>query len=546
MALPGKGITHRPMVTGRRGMVASAPPLASLAGLRILMQGGNAVDAAVATAAALNVTEAYMSGIGGVGYMIIYSARKQEMKVLDYIGLTPRAAQLKLFDTPAKHSMGALTPLVPGACGGWLEALSRYGRLKPIDVFAPAIEYAEQGYPFTVKNHEFYRSSVPLLTPFPASVVTYLPDGRAPLPGEVLVQKDLAATFRKVAEKGPEVFYRGEIADAIVRCCERNGGLITKADLEGFRTQWLDPISTTYRGYEVFCPPPPCEGIQYLETLNILEGHDLAALGHNSAESLHLFIEAGKLAQVDRAEYSAIPNPPTKALLSKNYAAQRRRLIGERAMVTGGERYTPLSKKLPGEVLPGDVAALLKECTTHFDAVDAEGNAVAVTQSLGGGFGSGMVVDGTGIALNNFINWFDREPESPNAIGPSKKIEMCLSPAQIWKDGKLFCVIGTPGSYGIMFTTPQMMMNLIDHGMNVQAAIEAPRVKATSPGRLVDIEARIPEDVRQALQARGHELHVIPDWSALVGGGQGIMVDQATGALGGGADPRRDGYAMGW
>jgi gamma-glutamyltranspeptidase/glutathione hydrolase len=349
-----------------------------------------------------------------------------------------------------------------------------------------------------------------------------------------------------VASKGPEVFYRGEIADAIVRCCERNGGLITKADLEGFRTQWLDPISTTYRGHEIFCPPPPCEGIQYLETLNILEGHDLAALGHNSAEALHLFIEAGKLAQVDRAEYSAIPDPPTKALLSKRYAAERRRLIGDRAMVTGGERYTPLSKKLPGEVLPGDVAALLKECTTHFDAVDAEGNAVAVTQSLGGGFGSGVVVDGTGIALNNFINWFDREPESPNAIGPSRKIEMCLSPAQVWKDGKLFCVIGTPGSYGIMFTTPQMMMNLIDHGMNVQAAIEAPRVKATSPGRLVDIEARIPQDVRQALQARGHELHVIPDWSALVGGGQGIMVDQATGALGGGADPRRDGYAMGW
>jgi len=527
-------------------MVASAHPLASLAGLRILMQGGNAVDAAVATAAALNVTEAYMSGIGGVGYMIIYSAKRQEMKVLDYIGLTPRAAELRLFDTPEKHSVGALTPLVPGACGGWLEALSRYGKLKPIDVFAPAIEYAEQGYPFTVKNHEFYRSSVPRLTPFPASVATYLRGGRAPLPGEVLVQKDLAATFRKVASKGPEVFYRGEIADAVVRCCERNGGLITKVDLEGFRTQWLDPISTTYRGYEVFCPPPPCEGIQYLETLNILEGHDLAALGHNSAETLHLFIEAGKLAQVDRAEYSAIPSPPTKALLSKKYAAERRRLIGERAMVTGGERYTPLSRKLPGEVLPGDVAALLKECTTHFDAVDAEGNAVAVTQSLGGGFGSGMVVDGTGIALNNFINWFDREPESPNAIGPSKKIEMCLSPAQIWKDGKLFSVIGTPGSYGIMFTTPQMMMNLIDHGMNVQAAIEAPRVKATSPGRLVDIEARIPEDVRQALQARGHELHVIPDWSALVGGGQGIMVDQATGALGGGADPRRDGYAMGW
>ncbi len=546
MALPSKGLAHRPMVTGKRGMVASAHPLASLAGLRILMQGGNAIDAAVATAAALNVTEAFMSGIGGVGYMIIYSAKKQEMKVLDYIGLTPKAADLKLFDTPEKHSAGALTPLVPGACGGWLEALSRYGRLKPSAVFAPAIEYAEQGYPFTVKGHEFYHSSASRLRPFPASVANYLLGGRAPLPGQVLVQKDLAATFRKGVEKGPEVFYRGEIADAIVRCCERHGGLITKADLEGFRTEWLDPISTTYRGYEIFCPPPPCEGIQYLETLNILEGHDIGALGHNSVEALHLFIEAGKLAQVDRAEYSAIAHPPTKALLSKKFAEERRKLIGDRAMMTGGERYTPLSKKLPGEVMPGDVAALLKECTTHFDAVDDEGNAVAVTQSLGGGFGSGMVVDGTGIALNNFINWFDAESESPNAIGPSKKIEMCLSPAQIWKDGKLFSVIGTPGSYGIMFTTPQMMMNLIDHGMSVQAAIEAPRVKATNPGRLVDVEARVPEAVQGGLKALGHELNVIPEWSALVGGGQGIVVDPDTGALGGGADPRRDGYAMGW
>ncbi len=546
MALSDKGTDHRPMVVAKRGMVTSAHPLASIAGLRLLMEGGNAIDAAVATAAALNVTEPYMSGIGGVGYMIIYSAKKDELKVLDYVGLSPKAAELKLFDKPEMQNAAPLTPLVPGACGGWLEALSRYGRSKPSDVFAPAIEYAENGYPFTIRNHEFFKGCSPRLSPFPASVATYLPGGRVPLPGEILVQKDLAATFRKVVEGGAEAFYAGEIADAIVGCCEKNGGLITESDLEGFEPQWVDPISSTYRGFEIFCPPPPCEGIQYLETLKILEGYDIASLGHNSPSSLHLFIEAGKLAQVDRAAYSALADPPTQVLLSTPYAAERAKAIGERAKVTGGERYTPLSSRLPGEVATGDVGAILKECTTHFDVVDGEGNAVAVTQSLGTGFGSGMVVDGTGIALNSFMHWFDLEPESPNVLGPSKKIEMCLSPAQIWRDGKLFCVIGTPGSYGILFTTPQMMMNLIDHGLNLQAAIEAPRVKATRPGLVVDIETRIPEDVREGLKNLGHELNLLPDWSAAVGGGQGIVADPETGALGGGADPRRDGYAVGW
>jgi gamma-glutamyltranspeptidase/glutathione hydrolase len=341
-----------------------------------------------------------------------------------------------------------------------------------------------------------------------------------------------------------EVFYCGDLAQEIVEHCARHGGLLTMEDLRGFEPQWLDPISTTYRGYEVSVPPPPCQAIQYLEMLNILEGFDIIGLGHNTVTSLHLFIEAAKLATADRAEYTAIDRPPTSGLLSKDYAAQRRALIRDRAQPTGGERYT--ASKLPGEVLAGDPYPYTHECTTHFDVVDGEGNAVGVTQSLGSGFGSGMVVEGTGVALNNFLRWFDREPTSPNVIGPSKKIEMCMSPAQIFKGGGLFALIGTPGSYGILQTTPQMIMNMIDHGMHVQAAIEAPRVKATSPGLLVDVEGRIPASVRAGLEALGHELHILPDWSMLVGGGQGIAVDQETGALMGGADPRRDGYAIGW
>ena len=545
MAFSSSGITHRATVTGTRGLVAAAHPLASLAGLRILIQGGNAIDAAVATAAALNVVEPYMSGIGGIGYMHIYSASKKEHKILDYIGLTPRATDLKLYDTPKKCDRGPLSPIVPGSCGGWLEALRRYGTMDAAAVFAPAIEYAEKGFALTVKNHAFFQGSAADMGQYPSSTATYLPGGQAPRPGEVLVQQDLARTFRALSEAGPDLFYKGEVADRIARYMEETGGLITREDLAEFTPVWLDPVHIDYRGYKVFAPPPPCQAVQYLETLNIMEGFDVPALGHNTVATLHRFIETAKLATADRAEYAAIQNPPTEGLLSRDFAAQRRALITERAQPTGGERYT--ATKMPGEVVAGDPYAWMKtECTTHFDTIDAQGNAVAVTQSLGSGFGSAMVVPGTGIALNNFMRWFDLEPQSPNAIGPGKKNEMCMSPVQVWDAGGLRLLIGTPGSHGILQTTPQMIMNALDHDMNVQAAIEAPRVVANSPGYLVSAETRIPDQVLVELEGKGHQFNRLGDWSAGVGGGQGIMVDPDTGSFMGGGDPRRDGYAIGW
>ena len=548
MAFSAVGPVHRSTVTGRRGMVASAHSLASVAGLRILMQGGNAIDAAVATAAALNVVEPYMSGIGGVGYMHIYSAATGEHQILDYVGLTPKAAELHFYDSPAKQDRGPLSPLVPGACGGWLEALRRYGRLDAAAVFAPAIEYAEQGFALTVKNAHFIESNVADLLEHPTGAATYLHQGQAPLPGQVLRQPDLARTFRQVAEGGAEVFYRGELASRMVRYLQETGGLLSAEDLAAFTPVWLDPIHITYRGYRIFVPPLPCQGIQYLLTLKLLEGFELGALGHNSAEGLHLFIEAAKLSGADRIAYAAIPDPPLAGLLSAEYAAQRRRLIGQRAQPGQTERFSPHA--LPDEHLAGDRETLERlrgknECTTHFSAIDAEGNAVAVTQSLGSGFGSAMVVPGTGVALNNFMRWFDLEPGSPNAVAPAKKNEMCMSPTQVWDAQGLRLLIGTPGSYGILQTTPQMIMNVLDHGMNVQAAIEAPRVKATT-GLKVDAETRIPAAVLAELEERGHQLNRLSQWSYLVGGGQGIMVDPETGAFMGGADPRRDGYALGW
>ncbi len=444
------------------------------------------------------------------------------------------------------QNRGPLSPIVPGACGGWLEALKRYGTMDAKTVFAPAIEYAEDGFPLTVKNNAFFKGAATDLGRFPASSSNYLLNGSAPEPGEILRQNDLAATFRAVAESGPEIFYRGAIAERIVAHMAESGGLITSEDLAGFSPNWLDPVSIDYRGYRICAPPPPCQAVQYLETLNIMEGFDVGAMGHNTPETLHRFFEAVKLSIADRAEYTAIGNPPTTGLLSKEFAAERRGLIRDRAQPTGGDQYTAADAKMSNEVVAGDPYAFLQtECTTHFDAIDAEGNAVACTQSLGSGFGSAMVVPGTGIALNNFMNWFDREPSSPNAIGPCKKNEMCMSPVQVWDAHGLRLLIGTPGSWGILQTTPQMIMNVIDHEMNVQAAIEAPRAKTDKACRIL-AEDRIGDDVFAQLEAKGHEITRLGDWSPTVGGGQGIMVDPESGSFMGGADPRRDGYALGW
>ena len=545
MAFSARGIVHRSTVTGKRGMIASAHPLASVAGLRILIDGGNAIDAAVAVAAALNVVEPYMSGLGGDGYMHIYSAREEELTVLDYMGRAPYAATFEEVGEAASRERGPRSPIIPGACGGWLAALERFGSMDAAAVFQPAIEYAEQGFPLTVKNAEFTEFSVPEMLKHPSTAENYLPHGRAPRAGELMTQPDLAASMRAIAEGGADVFYRGEIADKLVRFMEENGGLITRRDLADFAVEWQDPVSVTYRGYRVFGPPPPCQAVQYLETLNIMEGFDVAAMGHNSAATLHRFIEAAKLAQADRAEYAGVDDPPTSGLLSEKFAAQRRAEIGARARPSGGERYT--SDKMAGEVLAGDPRAWMRsECTTHFSVADAAGNAVGVTQSLGAGYGSAVVIPGTGIALNNFLYWMDSDPQSPNAVGPGRKLEMCMSPAQVWDDQGLRFLIGTPGSYGILQTTPQMIMNVIDHGMNIQAAIEAPRVKATSPGAQVDVETRIGEDVLLELTLMGHRLNRLGPWAADVGGGQGIMVDPESGGFMGGADPRRDGYALGW
>lgn len=544
MAWPNQGSAHRPIAMGTRGAVASAHPLASLAGIQILQSGGNAVDAAVAIAASLNVTEPYMSGIGGCGYMLIRSTRDSGLRVLDYMGPASRNATRDAFGSESEKNYGPKSPLVPSAAAGWLTAHAEYGTLPREAVFAPAIDYATRGVPLTAKNAWFYEAmwNAGNLSDMTKSV--YMPTGRPPQSGEIIRQPKLAATYARLALEGEESFYRGSIARELVASIRAQGGLIDTEDLASYEPIWKEPVSIDYRGYSIACPPPPCSGWQYLQSLRMLEAFDLSTMGHNTVDTLHTLAEIFKLAVADRIAYTTNPDIDLETLLSDGYTEERRKRIDrQHAASVQGERYR--GHRPPDTIPPGDPRFALKECTTHFDVIDENGMAVSVTQSLGDGFGSGIMAGELGFVLNNFGYWFDFEPESPNAIGPGAHIEMCMAPAVIFRDDVLFSIIGTPGSFGILQTTPQMISNMLDHGYSIQAAIEAPRIKATT-GTELEIETRVPAEIRDGLTERGHELQLIGDWSTLVGGGQGIMIDPDTGALCAGADPRRDGYALAW
>jgi gamma-glutamyltranspeptidase/glutathione hydrolase len=536
--MPPHRLAYRPTVMGRRGAVASAHPLASMAGIEILLAGGNAVDAAVAVAATLNVVEPFMSGAGGIGLMLI--SRGDERHGLDFIGRAPKAADATRC-TDDELVGGPKSCATPGNLGGWLAALERFGSMDRARVLAPAIGHAERGVPLTWKNVEFFEQGRDTLKRSPEAERLYRPNG-APRPGAIATYKDLASTFRQVAEGGAEVFYRGPIARSIARAVGEAGGWLGEQDLREFRPEWREPATITYRGARVYSMPPPFSAFQMLETLNVLEGHDVRGFGHNSVDYLHHLIEAVKLASADRLAYAYTDAVPITGLLSKRYAdSQRARIDPKRAAVSEGERHNP--QKLAQQISEGHPANFADEQTTHFACADASGLVVSVTQTLGVPFGSGFAIPGTGLVLNNILKWMDRDGTSPNVVRPGRKAGTMMSPTQVFRDGGFSLSIGTPGSYGILQTTAQMLLNVLDFGMNVQEAIEAPRVRVYRD-RLVDAEARITPDVRDGLAQRGHDVNPIADWSWIVGGGQGLMRDPESGAFMAGADPRRDGYAV--
>ena len=584
--MPPHRLAYRPTVMGRRGVVTSAHPLASMAGIEILLAGGNAVDAAVAVGSTLNVVEPFMSSAGGIGLMLI--SRGGERHVLDFIGRAPRAADAAGC-TEDDLAGGPKSCATPGNLGGWLAALERFGTMDRGRVLAPAIGHAERGVPLTFKNVEFFEAARATLGRSREAERLYLGNG-GPRAGGVVTYKELAATFRQVAEGGAEVFYRGPIAKAIARAVREAGGWLGEEDLAEFKPEWREPATIAYRGQQVYSMPPPFSAFQMLETLNILEGYDLRAWGHNSVDYLHHLIEAVKLGSADRLAYAYSGQVPIAGLLSKKYAdSQRARIDAKRAAVSEGERHT--RERLPNQITEGrpstregyapsdsqatregyapsdspatregyapsdfpatregyapsdSPAKFADEHTTHFACADAAGTVVSVTQTLGVPFGSGFAIPGTGLVLNNILKWMDLDPASPNVVRAGRKAGTMMSPTQVFRDGAFALSIGTPGSYGILQTTAQMLLNVLEFGMNVQEAIEAPRVRVYRD-RLVDAEARITPEVRAGLAARGHQVNEIGDWSWIVGGGQGLMRDAASGALMAGADPRRDGYAL--
>lgn len=552
---------YRPVVMARNGMVCSGHPLASQAGISVLQRGGNAVDAAIATAAALNVVEPNMSGIGGDGFIMIYWKQSGSVHVVNATGAAPAAATLDAYrdGIPMK---GIRSVSVPGLVAGWLTAHTRYGVLTLEQALEPAIGLAHDGFPVSHRLAEGIAAEASLRE-FPSSRAIFTRDGRPLEAGELLVQRDLAETFRRIAAGGADEFYRGETARKIVACCERYGGLLTMEDLASCRAVWQDPISTTYRGYTVYEAPPNSSGHVLLQELNLVEGFDLRSLGCNTAASIHLMVEAKKLAFADREEYLADPDfvdVPIAGLLSKTYARERARLIN------------PERAAAPGTVRPGDPGAFQphgrpsiaradrragapREDTTCFVVADRWGNAVCQLQSLQSGFGSGLVADGTGVLLNNRMTYWHLDPQHVDCLEPGKRVRHTMNPVMVFQGDRLFLALGTPGADTQVQTNLQLITHILDFGMTPVEAVEAPRwrhiqspMESTVPHTAEDalnLEARFSEDTARGLALRGHPVRIIGPWAA-VGSAMVIQVDPATGAYWGAADPRRDGYAIGW
>ena len=580
--LPAQRIQYE--AVGNKAMVASAHSLATQAGLDVLKKGGNAFDAAVAVAATLNVVEPSRSGMGGVGFMTLYVAKTGEVVSLQMTGAAPYAATPDKFKSKRDQEAGYLAGVVPGNFGGWIYLLEKYGTKTLADVFAPAVEYADQGFPVDSYLGETLGDSRSNLEIFPTTAAVFVPNGQLPKSGERLVQKDLANTFRRIlaveasARKAGKTrsqalmaaydfFYKGELAQEFVNFYKANDGLFTLKDLADYQPVWAKPIHTTYKGYDVYSNGPTSRGgIQTLMNLNLLESYDLKALGLNSAEYIHLLAESIKLVNADVYRYVADPKVapvPIDGLLSKAYAAERRKLIKRDQASPYAAAGNPGAPAKPGtassDATPPDTSAVSyadDPNTTHFDIVDAAGNAVACTPTIGT-FGTKVVVGRTGIIFHNATRYGSFSPykDDVNFIGGGKTPLINNSPLIALKDGKLFMVWGTPGGEGIGQTQMQAFLNVVEFGMGIQEAIEATRIELRAkpdfykPGAEVSIgfESRLPDAVRKALQARGNQIRVEPDpYAQVFGGMQGILINQALRTLTGGADPRRGGCALGY
>jgi len=520
-------------------MVASAHPAATAVGLEILKQGGNAVDAAVAVAFALSIAEPNASGVGGGGFMVVKMAGGPGAAMIDYRETAPRQATADDYYRPgqdfdARTAEGPDAVGVPGLVAGAALALEKFGTMSLAQVLQPAIRLCREGLPVSPKLSGMIVDELEKIQNFPAAAAIYLPDGLPAEPGGVLRNEDLAVTLEKIAAGGPRVFYEGALAEAIVAELRRLGGVMEAGDLAGYKAELRTPVSGTYRGWEILTAAPPAGGGTHLiELLNIVEGYDLEKLGAGSARLIHILAEAMKMTFADKAVNSGDPGffrIPVDVLTDKAYARKLRARI-----VAGQARF---------DYAPAALVVPESESTSHLSVADEKGNVVALTQSINSFFGSGIVVPGTGIILNNHLADFDAVPGGPNAIGPGKRPASSIAPTVVCRSGKPVLVLGTPGAARIVSAQAQIIINFVDFGMGLDAAIEAPRVHGL--GRTLAVEGRIPGGVIATLESWGHTVKTYPDFDNFFGGAQGIFLDAKGRRICGAADSRRDGAAAGY
>jgi gamma-glutamyltranspeptidase/glutathione hydrolase len=525
----------RAMVISQHGIVATSQTLASQAGAQVLARGGSAMDAAIAANAVLGLVEPMSCGIGGDLFVLYREAKTGKLTGLNASGWAPRALTIEFLKSQGRESMpqdGIHSVTVPGCVDGWEKLHKRFGRLNWRDLFRPAIYYAENGFPVTEIIQDTWKSSIGKLSGDENARQIFLPEGRPPEVGQVFRNRRLAAAYKLIAAEGATAFYRGEVARAILKTSARLGGKMSAADLAEFESEWVEPVSTDYRGWKVYELPPNSQGIAALEMLNILETFPLFSYASASPEALHLEIEAQKLAYADLHRYIADPRfaqVPTAGLISKSYARERAARIDPR------EAHC--------EAAPGKPPATAGD-TIYLAAVDAEGNIASLIQSVYLSFGSGVAVDDFGFHLQNRGGLFELDPEHPNALAPRKRPLHTIIPAFMEKDN-VHLGFGIMGGYNQAQAHAQFVSNLVDHNLNIQAALEAPRfTKLTFGGCDVMIENRVPPAVRDALSARGHKLETLADFSGWMGGGQAVLYDSDAKVNYAASSPRKDGAAV--
>lgn len=526
---------------GSRGMVSTNHPLASVAGAEMLARGGNAVDAAIAAAFALTVVEPMMVGIFAGGFLLYYEASTGKVTAIDNYAIAPKAASPDMY-TPddaagpmeavgLANRVGYLSVGTPGSLKAWCHALERHGTMDLAEVMAPAIRYAEGGFKASPYLCHWVNEEAEHIARFPASAAMLLPGGQPLKPGDLLVQKDAGKSLRLISDGGSDVLYNGSLGQTVAEDMASNGGLLTMEDLSSYELRFRDPVRGTYRGHEIVSMGPTSSGgVHIIQALNLLEGFDLRGMGYGTSDYFHVLLEVLRLCWADRFEYLGDPevvDVPVGELTSKEYSDSRRSDLDLESAATYGA---------------GDLRVASGESrnTTHFTVADADGNVVTATQTINEAFGSRVVVPGTGLFLNDCMSLFDPHPGRPNSVGSGKRMLSSMSPTIVFKDDKPWFALGTPGGTRIFAAVLQAILNVIDHGMTFQEAMEAPRV--WTQGEEVEVEEGVLQPIRDALGSRGHQVQVVP---TVADGMNGIMFDQQTGLIRGAACWRADGVPLG-